>query len=74
MPRPCPLWKKCFLFVTFLTLHVPQTPQTKNMMTKKEFQKMKKGSYLINTSRGSTVCLSDLVTALKEKHLKRSGY
>ena len=53
----------------FFTLHVPQTPQTKNMITKKELQKMKKGSYLINTSRGSTVCLSDLVTALKEKHL-----
>ena len=53
----------------FLTLHVPQTLQTKNMITKKELQKMKKGSYLINTSRGNTVCLSDLVTALKEKHL-----
>ena len=53
----------------FLTLHVPQTPQTKNMMKKTEFERMKKGSYLINTSRGSTVCLSDLVTALKEKHL-----
>ena len=53
----------------FLTLHVPQTPQTKNMMTKTEFERMKKGSYLINTSRGSTVCLSDLVTTLREKHL-----
>ncbi len=53
----------------FLTLHVPQTPQTQNMITKKELQKMKKGGYLINTSRGSTVCLNDLVTALKEKHL-----
>ena len=53
----------------FLTFHVPQTPQTKNMITKKELQKMKKGSYLINTSRGSTICLIDLVTVLKEKHL-----
>lgn len=53
----------------FFTLHVPQTPQTKNMITKKELQQMKKGSYLINTSRGSTVCLKDLVSALKEKYL-----
>ena len=53
----------------FLTLHVPQTLQTRNMITREEFQKMKKGSYLINTSRGNTVCLSDLVAALKEKHL-----
>ncbi len=54
----------------FLTLHVPQTPQTQNMITKKELQKMKKGSYLINTSRGGTVCLNDLAEALKEKHLR----
>ena len=53
----------------FITLHVPQTPHTQNMMTKKEFKKMKKGSYLINTSRGSTVNLNDLMTALTEKHL-----
>lgn len=53
----------------FVTLHVPRTPKTENMITQKELQMMKKGSYLINTSRGSTVHLKDLYKALKEKHL-----
>lgn len=53
----------------FVTLHVPQTPQTKNMITKKELQIMREGSYIINTSRGSTVCLEDLYESLKAKHI-----
>ena len=54
----------------FVTLHVPQTPQTYNMITKKELRFMKEGSYFINTSRGSTVNLTDLVQALKDKRLR----
>ena len=53
----------------FITLHVPQTPQTKNMITKKELAQMKKGSFLINTSRGAVVNLEDLAQFLKQKHL-----
>ena len=39
----------------FVTLHVPATPQTKEMIDEKEISIMKKGSYLINASRGSVV-------------------
>jgi len=53
----------------FVTLHVPETPQTKNLMTKNEFARMKKGACLINASRGTVVVIEDLVAALKEKHL-----
>lgn len=53
----------------FVSLHVPETLQTKNMMAHKEFQQMKKGSYLINASRGTVVVIEDLVTALKAKHI-----
>jgi len=53
----------------FVTLHVPETPETQNMFTAKQFQKMKKGSYLINASRGTVVVIDDLVIALKENHL-----
>ena len=53
----------------FVTLHVPQTPQTSNMITEKQIRLMKEGSYFINTSRGNTVNLTDLVKALKDKHL-----
>ena len=53
----------------FVTLHVPQTPQTQNMISKRELSLMRQGSFLINTSRGSTVHLQDLTHALKTKHL-----
>lgn len=53
----------------FVSLHVPETAQTRDMITKNEFSKMKKGSHLINASRGSVVVIDDLVVALKEKHI-----
>ncbi len=53
----------------FVSLHVPETPQTKDMITKKELKKMKSGSYLINASRGSVIVIDDLVQALKSQHL-----
>ncbi len=59
----------CLSKADFVSLHVPETPQTKDMITGKELQKMKKGSYLINASRGSVVVIEDLVAALNSKHL-----
>lgn len=53
----------------FITLHVPELPETKDMMGKKEINKMKKGSYLINASRGSVVIIDDLADAIKSGHL-----
>ncbi len=51
----------------FITLHVPETPETKNLITAKEFAMMKKGVHLINASRGTVVVIEDLVAALKSK-------
>ena len=53
----------------FVTLHVPETNETQNMFTANEFKIMKKGSFLINASRGTVVNIHDLVGALQEKHL-----
>ncbi len=53
----------------FVSLHVPETPQTKNMISRKELALMKKGSHLINASRGTVVVIEDLVDALKGKHI-----
>ena len=53
----------------FVSLHVPETVQTKNMITKTELALMKKESYLINASRGSVIVIEDLATALKAKKL-----
>lgn len=53
----------------FVTLHVPETPETKDMIGGKELAAMKEGSYLINASRGTVVVIESLVEALKSKHL-----
>lgn len=67
--KPVGSLKELLSVADFITLHVPNTPETKNMITKKELQLMKSGSYLINTSRGSTIQLDDLYQSLKDKHL-----
>eukprot|EP01123_Difflugia_compressa_P014768 TRINITY_DN7997_c0_g1_i1.p1 TRINITY_DN7997_c0_g1~~TRINITY_DN7997_c0_g1_i1.p1 ORF type:complete len:423 (-),score=64.42 TRINITY_DN7997_c0_g1_i1:93-1361(-) len=53
----------------FITLHVPETSQTKNLITDREISLMKKGSFLLNASRGSVVEIPALVEALKSGHL-----
>lgn len=53
----------------FVTMHVPKTTETTNMIGEKEIKLMKKGSYLLNASRGSVVVLEALAAALKSGHL-----
>lgn len=45
----------------FVTLHVPELPETKNMIGAEQLSHMKKGSYLINASRGSVVDIPALM-------------
>ncbi len=52
-----------------VTLHVPLSSSTKQMMNMKIFNKMKNSSILINTSRGEVVCEKDLINALKNKKI-----
>jgi D-3-phosphoglycerate dehydrogenase len=53
----------------FVTLHVPETPNTKNLIGAPQLSGMKKGAYLINASRGSVVDIPALAAALREGHL-----
>ncbi len=53
----------------FVSLHVPETPHTQNMIAKAQLDQMKQGACLINASRGTVIVIEDLVAALKEKHL-----
>ena len=52
-----------------VTLHVPETPATRRMISAKELAQMQRGSYLINASRGSVVDIDALVAALESKQL-----
>ena len=52
-----------------VTLHVPDTTRTRNMIGKREIEHMKKGACLVNTSRGKVVDLVALRRALDEDHI-----
>ncbi|MCZ2413173.1 MAG: phosphoglycerate dehydrogenase [Burkholderiales bacterium] len=52
-----------------VTLHVPATPATKNMIAAVQLAKMRRGSHLINASRGDVVDIDALAAALASEHL-----
>lgn len=52
-----------------VSLHVPELPSTKNIITKRELALMKEGSLLINAARGHCVEIDDLYQALISHHL-----
>lgn len=53
----------------FVSLHVPNTPQTRNMFGAAELAKMKPGAYLINASRGTVVDIEALRASLESGHV-----
>ena len=52
-----------------ITLHVPDTPQTKNIINKNVLKNFKKGSILINYARGEVVDLEALRRHIAEEHI-----
>lgn len=56
-----------------VTIHVPLNPKTKHLIGAKELKLMKKGAYLINTSRGEVVDEKALIKALKTGKLAGAG-
>jgi D-3-phosphoglycerate dehydrogenase / 2-oxoglutarate reductase len=53
----------------FISLHVPETPETRNMIGAAELKQMRPGAYLLNASRGSVVVIPALAAALRSHHL-----
>jgi D-3-phosphoglycerate dehydrogenase len=53
-----------------VSLHVPQTPQTANLMSAERIAQLKDGGVLINASRGNVVDIDALAAALKGGRLK----
>jgi D-3-phosphoglycerate dehydrogenase / 2-oxoglutarate reductase len=52
-----------------VSLHVPETPATANMIGERELRLMKQGAYLINNSRGTVVDLDALARVLADGRL-----
>ena len=57
----------------FVTLHVPYMKETHHLINEIVLKKFKKGSYLINTSRGGVVDAEALIGALKNGPLAGAG-
>ena len=56
-----------------VSLHIPQTPETTNLIDASSFKKMKPGSVLVNTSRGGVVDQDALINALTSGRLRAAG-
>jgi D-3-phosphoglycerate dehydrogenase len=67
--HPVPTLNDLLEISDVVTLHVPETPQTQNMIGAEQLARMKKGSKLINAARGTVVDIDALAAALQSKHL-----
>jgi D-3-phosphoglycerate dehydrogenase / 2-oxoglutarate reductase len=53
----------------FITCHVPLTPETRKMVNREKFSKMKSTAFLINTSRGEVIDEEALYDALSNRKI-----
>lgn len=56
-----------------VSIHVPLTDETKNMISKKQLTEMKKTALIINCSRGGIINETDLAEALKAGEIAGAG-
>jgi len=61
--------EELFSVSDIVSLHVPETGATQDMIGAKELSQMKKDSILINAARGTVIEIDALCEALKSKHL-----
>jgi D-3-phosphoglycerate dehydrogenase len=57
----------------FITLHVTSTPETERLLSEKEFETMKKGAVIVNTSQGNVIDEKALIKALKSGRISYAG-
>lgn len=67
--KPCDSLEEVFQKGDFVSIHVPLTDGTRNLVDKKQLALMKPTAYLINASRGGVVNEEDLYTALQNKSI-----
>ncbi len=57
----------------FISIHTPLTPETRHLIDREAFAKMKSTAVLVNTARGPVVDEEALVEALREKKIFAAG-
>ncbi len=61
--------ERLFREADYVSLHVPLTPESRDMINRKSLALMKPTAFLVNTARGALVNEADLFEALKEKRI-----
>ena len=68
--RQLPVLDALLAAADVVSLHVPETPETRNLIGAAQLARMKPGSHLINASRGTVVDIDALTAALESGHLQ----
>lgn len=69
----CENYEEVLQMSDIVSIHVPLTDETKNLISKKQLEQMKKTAILINCSRGGIINETDLVEALKHNVIAGAG-
>jgi D-3-phosphoglycerate dehydrogenase / 2-oxoglutarate reductase len=67
--RPSPSLRSLLSSSDVVSLHVPETPATRNLIGAAELSIMRRGAHLINASRGNVVDIDALAAALDAGHV-----
>ena len=57
----------------FISIHVTLTPETEELLGQKEFDAVKKGAVIVNTSQGKVIDEKVLIKALKSSRISYAG-
>lgn len=68
--KPVNSFEELLVEADVVSLHVPETPVTKNMINESAIASMRPGSLLINAARGTVVDIDALASALESGHLR----
>jgi D-3-phosphoglycerate dehydrogenase / 2-oxoglutarate reductase len=71
--QACSSYEEVLEQADFLTFHVPENDDTKNMFREEHIKRMKKGSYVLNLSRGTVIDIEALAEGLRSGHLAGAG-
>jgi D-3-phosphoglycerate dehydrogenase len=58
----------------YVSIHIPATPETKNLLSKEQLSKMKDGAVLVNTARGGIVDEAALYEVLSAGKLRYAAF
>lgn len=57
----------------YLVLALPNTPETKGILSAEKIEKVKPGAFIVNVGRGGAICQEALIRALQEGRLAGAG-